>query len=185
LALACLVGSAAAFAQNAYITNQLASYLLVIDTATNTGIATIPVGMGQYGVAVTPDGSKVYVTRYLVHTVTVIDTATNAVTTTIPVGRAPRGVAVTPDGSKVYVTGVSTSVIDTATDTVIATIPVAGSGVSVAPNGNKVFVVTAGNTVSVIDGDQHGDRPPDPRWQRPRSIRSIHWTAKICRDAGV
>jgi DNA-binding beta-propeller fold protein YncE len=43
----------------------------VIDTATNTVIATAPVGTGPQGVAVTPDGSKVYVTNTGDNTVSV------------------------------------------------------------------------------------------------------------------
>jgi DNA-binding beta-propeller fold protein YncE len=35
----------------------------VIDTATNAVVGSITVGRGPYGVAVTPDGSKVYVSR--------------------------------------------------------------------------------------------------------------------------
>jgi len=72
----------------------------VIDTATNTVIATIPVGFEPVGVAVTPDGSKVYITNNNSSTVSVIDTVTNTVTATIPVGLFPFGVAVTPDGSR-------------------------------------------------------------------------------------
>ena len=75
----------------------------VIDTATNTVIATIPVGDNPFGVAVSPDGSKVYVANSNSHTVSVIATATDTVTATIPVGNIPLGVAVTPDGSKLYV----------------------------------------------------------------------------------
>ena len=54
----------------------------VIATATNTVIATIPVGAEPLGVAVTPDGSKVYVANSH-NSVSVIDTATNTVTATI------------------------------------------------------------------------------------------------------
>src|SRR3954469_24512261 len=61
-ALSCLLGSAQTLAQNAYITNALDNTVSVIATATNTVIATIPVGAGPTGVAVTSDGSKVYVT---------------------------------------------------------------------------------------------------------------------------
>ena len=35
----------------------------VIDTATNTVTATVPVGSYPIGVAVTPDGTKVYVAK--------------------------------------------------------------------------------------------------------------------------
>ena len=37
----------------------------VIATATNTVTATIPVGVGPAGVAVSPDGSKVYVANQI------------------------------------------------------------------------------------------------------------------------
>ena len=105
-ALAGIVGIAQSLAQNAYITNGSFSNndVSVIDTATNTVIATIPVGSTPYGVAVTPDGSKVYVTNFGSNTVSVIDGATNTVIATIPIANSPGGVAVTPDGSKVYVT---------------------------------------------------------------------------------
>jgi YVTN family beta-propeller protein len=100
----------------------------VVATATNTVIATIAVGLGPEGVAVTPDGSKVYVTNsFESNNVSVIATATNTVTATIPVGNTPLGVAVSPDGSKVYVANANSnnmSVIATATNTVTATIPV-------------------------------------------------------------
>ncbi len=54
-----------------YITNSGSNNVSVIDTATNTVIATVPVeshpsrvGSGPYGVAITPNGTKVYVTNY-------------------------------------------------------------------------------------------------------------------------
>jgi YVTN family beta-propeller protein len=51
----------------------------VISTATNTLIATIPVGSLPTGIAVTPDGSDVYVAIRSSSTASVIDTATNTV----------------------------------------------------------------------------------------------------------
>jgi YVTN family beta-propeller protein len=58
---ACLLGSAQSPAQNAYIASGLSNNVSVIDTATNTVTATIPVGRSPEGVAVTPDSRKVYV----------------------------------------------------------------------------------------------------------------------------
>ena len=156
LTLACLLGPASTRAQNAYITS-LNNTVSVIDTATDTISATIPVGLAPEGVAVSPDGSKVYVTNLNSNTVSVIDTATDTVNATIPVGLAPFGVAVSPDGSKVYVThneSSTISVIDTATNTVSATITVGPNplGVAVTPDGSKVYVANeSANTVSVID----------------------------------
>ena len=150
-----------------YVTNSTASAgksnVSVIDTATNTVTATIPVGSEPVGVAVSRDGSKAYVANANSATVSVIDTATNTVIATIPVGIGPYGVAVGPDGSKVYVTNTllnstgprgTVSVIDTAKNTVTATILVDGfpTGVAVTPNGRKVYVANANSaTVSVID----------------------------------
>ena len=104
-ALLLLIFSAASgFAEPfAYITNYTGSSVSVIDTATNTVVDTIsPVG-GPWGVAVSPDGTRVYTANYDVGTVSVIDTATNTIIATITVGNSPYCLAVTPDGERVYV----------------------------------------------------------------------------------
>jgi YVTN family beta-propeller protein len=64
-----------------YATDLCTSSLLVIDAATNTVLATIPVGEFPTSVAVTPDGTRVYVTARTARHVVVIDTATNTVLT--------------------------------------------------------------------------------------------------------
>jgi YVTN family beta-propeller protein len=144
----------------AYITNYNSNTVSVIDTATNTVTATVPVGLQPYGVGINPTGTKVYVansgeiTSGGDHTVSVIDTSSNTVTTTVEVGNYPRGVAVNPDGTKVYVTCEDeVDIIDTATNIVTATIPVYGpAGITVTPDGTKVYVANwGGNDVSVID----------------------------------
>ena len=71
-----------------YVANRGNNTVSVID-ATNTVIATIPVGLAPFGVAVTPDGSKVYVTN-LNNTVSVIATATNTVIRADPRRQRPR-----------------------------------------------------------------------------------------------
>src|SRR5207302_10648099 len=99
-----LAGAAGASAAPlAYITDESANALSIVDTSTNTVVATVPVGTVPIGVAVTPDGSGVYVANSGDGTVSVIDTSTNTVVATVPVGVVPIGVAVTPDGSGVYV----------------------------------------------------------------------------------
>jgi YVTN family beta-propeller protein len=87
----------------------------VISTATNTVSETVSVGSAPYGVAVTPDSSRVYVANFGAGSVSVISTATNTVSATATVGSSPYGVAVSPDSSRVYATNAgagTVSVID-------------------------------------------------------------------------
>src|SRR5437879_13304428 len=82
--------SAAPFA---YIANDLSNDVSVLDIATNSVVATVPVGQLAQGVAVTPDGRSVYVTNYTTNSVSVIDTAMNTVVDVVPVGPQPGGLA--------------------------------------------------------------------------------------------
>ena len=96
-------GTATAQAQTrAYVALLLDNTVSVIDTATNTGVAGIPVCC-PLGVAITPDGTRAYVTNAGDNTVLVIDTATNTVVASIPAAN-PQEVAITPDGTRAYAT---------------------------------------------------------------------------------
>lgn len=154
----------------AYITNLQSATVSVIDTSSNSVVATIPVGVNPIGVAVSPAATRVYVTNggayngtgFNGNTVSVIDTASNTVVQTITgVGPGPYGVAINPAGTRVYVTNYgptatpsTISVIDTSNNTVIAAIPVGifPAGVVVSPDGSVVYVGNYGsNTISVIN----------------------------------
>jgi YVTN family beta-propeller protein len=136
--------------------------VLVIDTATNMVVATVKVGNGPRGIAVTPDGTHAYVANEFDDAITVIATATNTVLTgpgfPIPVGHFPNTVAITPDGQHVYLTNYgsnSVSVIATASNTVVATVALGlGSGpagVAITPDGTHAYVANFGaGAVSVI-----------------------------------
>ena len=124
---------------------------------TGSTTTTVAIAGGPYGLAVTPDGSRVYVTDNTSGSVSVLDTATDTVTKTITVGAGAEGVAITPNGAQAYVanfTDNTVSVIDTATNAVTKTIAV-GAGpadVAVTPDGAKVYVTNdTADTVSVID----------------------------------
>ncbi len=141
----------------AYITNLGDGSVSVIDTATDSVVATVAAGFGPFGVAVNPGGNHTYVTNLNGNNVSVIGTATNSVVATVPVGVRPLGVAVNPAGSRVYVANGNSnnvSVIDTPTNTVIATVVVGTSpiGVAVNPAGTRVYVSNENsNNVSVIE----------------------------------
>jgi YVTN family beta-propeller protein len=66
----------------------------VINTATNTIIATIGVGADPADVLISPDGVHAYVTNARSNSVSVIDTSTNAVSATVPVGVLPVNAAI-------------------------------------------------------------------------------------------
>ena len=141
----------------AYVTNNQSLTVSVIDIASNTVVATIPVGFGPSGVAVSPSGTRAYVT----HSggaafVSVIDTSSNTVATTIGVGVQPLDVAITPDGAFAYVANSlsnSVSVIDATTNTVVATIAVSSypNAIAIAPNGSRVYVTHLNGNVTVIE----------------------------------
>lgn len=129
----------------------------VLDTASRTFVATVPVGIRPFALDVTPDGKRVYVPNHDSGSITVIDTATNTVARTIEVAPNPHWVDVSDDGSRVYAanheSGVVT-VIETATDEVITTVPVGISPHSIVRHSTKPVVFNVNydsNTMSVID----------------------------------
>ena len=129
----------------------------VIARPGNTVVATIPVGSGPVGVAVTPDGTHAYVTNWLQHC---FGDPTRPPTRwwgyrsrwgiTPLASPSPR---MGHTSTSRIVDSNNVSVIHTATNTVVKTIPVGTSpvGVAVTPDGTKVYVANIGsNTVSVI-----------------------------------
>ena len=90
--------SAAAAGPKAYVGNFTDNTVSVIDTATGSVVAVVPVAAGPHGMAVTPDGRTVYVSSDGSSIVSVIDTATDKVARTIEVGKTPHGLAMTADG---------------------------------------------------------------------------------------
>ena len=130
----------------------------VIDTATDTVVATIPVDTAVGGVAVSPDGSRVYVTPY---SIKVIDTSTNTVAATIPNLGTTYSPTVSPDGTRLYVGNNVCGgcdhviqVIDTATSTQVDTWAAHGAAneMRINPTGTRLYVLHGSNEyITVID----------------------------------
>jgi YVTN family beta-propeller protein len=133
-------------------------FLSVIDLATGSVTANIPVGIYPVGVTLSPDGSVAYVDDEKTKTVSVIDLSTNTVTATIS-GYNPSDVALSPDGSRAYIVNVKSntvSVFDTATNTEIGTFPSGFGGgnpsaVVISPDGSTAYVSDASGVVSLIN----------------------------------
>jgi YVTN family beta-propeller protein len=140
----------------AYVTSQNADTVSVINTATNTVSATIPVGRQPIDVVITPDGTRVYAANSIPNTISVIDTSTNTVIVTIHAGNFTSDLAVTPDSKRLYALGQSGSiaVIDIIANTVIATIPVGDNtaAIQITPDGTRAYVTNQNsNLIQVID----------------------------------
>jgi YVTN family beta-propeller protein len=142
----------------AYITNETSASVSVINTTTNTVVATVPVGLDPFWVAVDATTHAVYVTNAGSGTVSVIDGSTATVTATVTVGVDPAGVTVDPATDTVYVANLdsrSVSVINGTTDTLSATVPVGPQahpyGIAFNASDGGVYVTHDGQ-VSVIAG---------------------------------
>jgi YVTN family beta-propeller protein len=132
----------------------------VIDTATKTVVATVPIGTSAIAFAFTPDGKHAYIAN-ADGTVSVFRTATNKVVATVMLAPQLGGVAVNPDGKHAYVTFTDTlfftgivNVIDTATKTVVAGVLVGANGafgIAVTPDGKHAYVTDETRFVTVID----------------------------------
>lgn len=148
--------SALAAGPKAYVGNFKDNTVSVIDTSTETIIATVPVVTGPHGMAVTPDGKRIYVSGDGSSGVSLIDTASDHVVQTIEVGKAPHGLAITPDG-KTLLVGVygdnRVAFVDVASNTVLATLDVANPHtIAIRPDGRIAYVASQepGNFALVV-----------------------------------
>lgn len=136
----------------------------VIETTTNTVIATIPGFFGPYQIAINPAGTYAYVTNYGNNfnpgeygtTVSVIDVnsasgAFNTIVDTITVGTQPSGIAINPAGTYAYVTLYNNDIgngsfktIRLSNNTVVEPTFTLGSGpaqIIISPQGTNAYVV--------------------------------------------
>jgi YVTN family beta-propeller protein len=87
-----------------YVANNYLKTVSVIKAASNTVVATIPVGDNVRAPVVSPNGARLYVVGGEgPATVSIIDTTTHAVIATCAAGNSPNDTAISRDGSTVYV----------------------------------------------------------------------------------
>ena len=142
-------------------TGHITGNIQVIDTASNTVVASRDTGNSVYGLALSLDGTRIYASDFSANLIRVLSAVDLSQITTIPGGTHPRLIAMTSDGSLAYVAvqGSGTTsqgnvlVINTVSNTVAATIPTGlGTGaVAASPDGQSVYATNMGsNDVSVI-----------------------------------
>jgi RHS repeat-associated protein len=102
----------------AYVANYASNNISVVDTVSQTTIATIGVGSGPVAVAASPDGAWVYVADkgdgsiYVISTALIESSVSPVVDTyTLPPGAKPTAIAVDPDGSDVLIADSSTGAV--------------------------------------------------------------------------
>ena len=167
-----------------YVTNDASNTVSVIDTAINTVIDTVAVGIRPLGAVFDPVYQRVYISNYGSDTVSVIDTTSNIVIATIPVGNGPHPPAYDAVNRRVYVPNHisnNVSVINTDTNTITATIQVGTSPIAATfdPVHHWVYVTnrdshnvsvisTTSNTViaTIAVGDDPHEGAFDPIHQR-------------------
>jgi YVTN family beta-propeller protein len=152
----------------------------VLDLASKSVVATIPVGRRPMASAVSPDGSRLWVPSHDDGVLDIIDTTTNTVVGTVPVPPNPHWVAFSDDGSRAYVADHESNVVtvlDTATDATVATIPVGASPHSVAVSppsavGHDQIAVVSfdASTVSMIDATTNAVVSEVPVGKDPQDV---------------
>ncbi|MBA2472169.1 MAG: Hsp70 family protein [Pseudonocardiales bacterium] len=148
----------------------------VVDTVTNTEIATVAQPASPFHPAISPDGKQLFVANHDIGSVSVVATATNMVVGQIRVPPNPHGIAFARDGSRAYTANHNSnlvSVINIATGAVVATIPVGSGPHSIAVHPNRPLVANVNyqsNTVSVIDTNALKVVATIPVGQQPKDI---------------
>lgn len=155
--------SGLAISQYAYIPNRNSGTVSVINTPTNTVIATINAGVQPQCVAFNRPLNRVYIANNGSSDITVIDPCSNTVVATItcPGPGVPAGLAVSPNGQRIYVPMFNSNklhVFNAATNTLITSITTATIAVSspeqcvVSPDNSRVYLTLFDeNKLAVID----------------------------------
>ena len=156
--------------QEVVVTETAPAQVSVIDTATGSVTATVPMPDGPGGIAVAPDGARVYVATFS-STIAVIDPTAGAVVGSFPVrgGGSSVALAVSPDGRRVYTTTDerdSITVVDTATGETVAAVRVGDEPVGVAFSPTGVALCP-----ELLLGHRLGDRHRDDGGRRDRAGR--------------
>ena len=135
-----------------YVAERGGNAVAVVDGATMTRLARVPVGRAPFALGLSADGSRLYVGNVRSNDLTAIDTAALTAVATRPAGRSPYGVAV--HGKQILVTNQESSTVSVLNPdlTVVATIPVGRYPEGIAVEGARAYVANwVSDDVSVID----------------------------------
>lgn len=142
----------------AFVTNQRAHTVGMVDARTNEQVHAIPVSGDPYRVAVGPEGQQVYATTNTGNLV-LIDPAMHRVTRTVHLGGNLNGLALNADGTRIYVGDVGGAVyeLDSAGE-VLRRFAVSGEpqGLAVAQDGKELYAAGEHGDFIVLNLDDAG-----------------------------
>src|SRR5262249_907833 len=163
-------------ASGLYVTNEVSGDMTVIDSATYTVIATVPLGKRPRGIHASPDHKTIYVALSgsppappgvdestlpppdkSADGIGVFDVAQGKLVRMIQAGSDPENFAVSQDGKMLYVSNEDASgvsFLDLAQGKLVGTVKTGEEpeGVTLAPDGRTVYATSEGDgTVSAID----------------------------------
>ena len=133
----------------AYVANQTAEYVTVVDLENREVVAHVTCGSSPYMIAARPDGEYVYSSSEWDDEISVIRVSDNTVVKKIPVGACPHRLCFSPDGSRCYTANQNdntVSVIRTSDNTVIASVSVGDIPRDVDCDGEYVYTANVGST---------------------------------------
>ncbi len=127
------------------VVNPDSNSLTLVDTATRSPLAELPVGLDPRTVAVDDAGRRAYVANRGSDSLSVIDLEARTVHAEIAVGNRPYGVVASPDGRRVYVAEQGLDqvrILDATSLTTLALLPTADrpSGLVLSPGGQILYV---------------------------------------------
>lgn len=181
----------------AYVTNEDSQNLSVIDTRTDSLIATIPVGTRPRGVKVSPDGRTVYVALSgspkcppsmpdaeceklkadkTKDGIAEVDVIGRRVRRVLPGGSDPEQFDISHDGSRLYISNEdagTASLVDLKSGTIDTTVSVGAEpeGVRISPNGKLVYVTAESDTsIRVLDAATGAVKARIKVDRRPRDV---------------
>lgn len=151
LALAASAASSVA-APLAYVLGGGPAALQVLDAASDSVVATVPLAAGPVALSVVADGSRVFVANAGSPSITVVDGTSHGVLATLPLAGSPTALAAAPDGSRLYVlmAGGLVQALDAAEGAVLGSVTVSGAaGLAVSPDGQRLYLAAGG--LQVVD----------------------------------
>ena len=173
-----------------YVTSWFGGAIHVVDLARGEAVRTIPVGVHNHNVFLSPDKKAAWVANNNNGTVSVIDTSKDSVIATISVGAGPRHTYFSPDGAIAYVTlefENAIAEVDVATHAVRRKLAVGHMPHFPIVVGDRLYVTNFGGaSVAVIDrasGSMAGHIPTGIGPLGAGATRDGHFVLVACHNA--